>query len=102
MTSPNLENLTVSQLRALQKDAEKQIKAKEAEERKAIIQKMRQVAIDAGYDPDELMGKSKKATRKLPPKYKDPKTGKTWSGKGPTPGWAKPYKVKNKMAEIAV
>lgn len=93
MANPSLERLSVAQLRALQK---------EAEERKAVIQKMRQVAIDAGYDPDELMGKGKKAKGKLPPKYKDPKTGKRWSGKGPTPGWAKPYKAKGKMNEIVI
>ncbi len=102
MTSPDLTKLSVGQLRALQQDAEKQIKAKQAEERKAVIQKMRQVAIDAGYDPDELMGKSKKATGKLPPKYRDPESGKTWSGKGPVPKWAQPYKASGRMDEVAV
>lgn len=30
---------------------------------------------------------AKKAKEGLPPKYLDPKTGKTWSGRGRTPAW---------------
>ena len=29
----------------------------------------------------------KKAAPTLPPKYRDPKTGKTWSGRGRAPAW---------------
>ncbi|WP_404995432.1 H-NS histone family protein [Cupriavidus pauculus] len=30
---------------------------------------------------------AKKAAPALPPKYRDPKTGKTWSGRGRAPAW---------------
>lgn len=33
------------------------------------------------------LGYDKKAKNRLPPKYRDPTTGNTWSGKGRMPGW---------------
>ncbi|MGY2489894.1 H-NS histone family protein [Cupriavidus sp. CP313] len=38
----------------------------------------------AGAGGEKVAGKAKPA---LPPKYMDPKTGKTWSGRGRTPAW---------------
>ncbi|WP_235011965.1 H-NS histone family protein [Caballeronia catudaia] len=34
-------------------------------------------------------GAAKKTTSKLPPKYRDPETGATWSGHARPPGWIK-------------
>ena len=34
----------------------------------------------------------------LPAKYFDPKTGKSWSGRGPTPAWLASTRSKNKFA----
>lgn len=34
----------------------------------------------------------------LPAKYYDPKTGKSWSGRGPTPAWLASTRAKNKFA----
>ena len=50
------------------------------------------------------MGKAKKTgtSGKLPPKYKDPDTEKTWSGKGPAPKWAKPYKEQGRLGELEI
>ena len=41
--------------------------------------------------PEDLFSSTKKgkAKSKAPPKYRDPETGKTWTGKGPTPSWLK-------------
>ncbi|MTW22297.1 H-NS family nucleoid-associated regulatory protein [Allochromatium palmeri] len=41
--------------------------------------------------PEDLFSSMKKgkAKSKAPPKYRDPETGKTWTGKGPTPSWLK-------------
>ena len=33
----------------------------------------------------------------LPPKYRDPKSGATWSGRGPAPGWLASAKDRNKF-----
>ena len=100
----NIEPLTVQALRALREDADKLIKLKKAEERKRVIKELRQLAKDNGYDLDDLMGKTKKSgsSGKQPPKYKDPDTDKTWSGKGPAPKWAKLYKEQGRMGELEV
>lgn len=64
--------------------------AREKELAITIAQIKDQIA-EYGITAEEL-GLVSKRTRKtqpggLPPKYRDPKTGKTWSGRGRTPGW---------------
>ncbi len=102
MHNLNIEPLTVQALRALQKDTEKQIKLKETEDRKRVVKELRQLAKDNGYDLDDLMRKASKTgpKGKLPAKYKDPDSDTTWSGKGTTPKWAKPYKDQGRMVEL--
>ena len=41
--------------------------------------------------PEDLFSSTKKgkAKSKAPPKYRDPETGKTWTGRGPIPSWLK-------------
>jgi DNA-binding protein H-NS len=101
----NLDDLSMAQLKALQEDSAAKAKSMEKDDRKRVIGLLRQLAKDEGYDLDELMGAGKakkKASDKLPPKYKDPDTGKTWSGKGPTPQWLKPYKEQGSIDEVKV
>ena len=80
------------------------MKLNETEDRKRVVKELRQLAKDNGYDLDDLMGKAKKTgtSGKLPPKYKDPDTEKTWSGKGPAPKWAKPYKEQGRLGELEI
>ncbi len=64
--------------------------AREKELAAAIAQIKEQIA-EYGITAEEL-GFSGKRARKahsggLPPKYRDPKTGKTWSGRGRVPAW---------------
>ena len=44
-----------------------------------------------GFTSEELFGsvsrKPKKASKKVEPKFRDPATGATWSGRGMAPGW---------------
>lgn len=57
--------------------------------RKEVAEKLRQHAKDEGFDIDDLFNlkPSKRPVKKVPPKYRDPKTGKTWSGRGMKPVW---------------
>lgn len=43
--------------------------------------------------------KAKGARAKVAPKYRDPATGKTWSGRGKEPTWLVAYKRKGKKRE---
>ncbi len=60
----------------------------------AVVAKIRNLMSEYGLTVQDLglgitnMGKKMSAmTLSLPPKYRDPVSGKTWSGKGKAPGW---------------
>ncbi|NKA72569.1 DNA-binding protein [Ralstonia solanacearum] len=71
---------------------EEQIEAARQAELKAVIEQVRQVVQDYGLCAEDLglqPKRGKKASVKTPaaPKYRDPKTGATWSGRGRAPAW---------------
>ncbi|CAD6517915.1 H-NS family nucleoid-associated regulatory protein [Paraburkholderia sabiae] len=75
-----------AQLEKLQKEMEQ---AREQEVTQAIADIKQKIA-DYGITAEELGFSTKtRAPRKpaLPPKYRNPKTGETWSGRGRAPGW---------------
>ncbi len=81
-----LDNLTLAQLMKLEADIGPAIAAKrqvEAEKLKAVIAKTVQ---EHGFSIADLYGGSRKGA-KVPAKYRDAKTGKTWSGRGRAPLW---------------
>ncbi|SDX50722.1 DNA-binding protein H-NS [Allgaiera indica] len=88
----DLEKMSADELKKLMKDAEKQLAAAEARKKadtKAAIQK---ILDEAGYDIGDLFsgatgGKSKKSGSKGEPRYRDPETGSTWTGRGRKPKW---------------
>jgi DNA-binding protein H-NS len=60
----------------------------------AVVAKIRSLMSEYGLTVQDLglgitnMGKKMSAMKEpLPPKYRDPVSGKTWSGKGKAPGW---------------
>ncbi|WP_175971953.1 H-NS family nucleoid-associated regulatory protein [Burkholderia sp. BCC0322] len=68
-------------------------KAEEARraELDGIITAIREQIAEYGITPDQLFGRRRAAapsTRApIAPKYRDPKTGATWSGRGKAPQW---------------
>lgn len=62
-----------------------------------VIERIRTLMTDYGLSADDIAQKrrrgrpagvaSRKSAGTLPPKYMDPKTGKTWSGRGRAPAW---------------
>jgi DNA-binding protein H-NS len=57
----------------------------------ATIAEIKEKIAEYGITPEELGFSSKRSTSRktggLPPKYRDPKTGATWSGRGRAPAW---------------
>nr|WP_280971271.1 H-NS histone family protein [Cupriavidus gilardii] len=61
----------------------------------AVIEQIRALMDDYGLTVDDLAPRKSRgrprgvatAREVLPAKYMDPKTGKTWSGRGRAPGW---------------
>ncbi|WP_175701008.1 H-NS family nucleoid-associated regulatory protein [Burkholderia ambifaria] len=60
-------------------------------ELEGIITAMREQIVEYGITPEQLFGRRRVAASgeraPLAPKYRDPKTGATWSGRGKAPRW---------------
>lgn len=65
--------------------------AARAEELKAAREQVLQLMRDTGLTPQDILSDAKPTQkRKHPPStllYKDPETGKTWTGRGRMPSW---------------
>ena len=74
---------------------ETRIKAIEEENRKSKIDEALKILESMGLKPQDLVSGSSKgaSTRKsggkIPPKYKDPMSESTWTGRGSKPKWIK-------------
>ena len=85
-----LDAMPIEQLLHLKERVEQEIQKRHAAELEAFREKAKQMSAQLGLSLLELLGAAteKKAARvALPPKYRDPQSGETWSGKGPTPKW---------------
>jgi len=77
-----------AQLEALQQETE----AARIAELQTVIQQVRDVVQQYGLTAEDIFGRQrasrgKAAKAPVPPKYHDPKTGATWSGRGKPPAW---------------
>lgn len=68
-----------------------QMAAAREKEVAATIEQIKERIAEYGITAEELGFSSKRSTSRktggLPPKYRDPKTGATWSGRGRAPAW---------------
>lgn len=57
----------------------------------SVITAIREQIAEYGITPDQLFGRryavASKTRRPVVPKYRDPKTGATWTGRGKAPRW---------------
>ncbi|WP_147318644.1 H-NS histone family protein, partial [Cupriavidus oxalaticus] len=91
---------TYKQLLAEKEALEAKLNEVRATEVAGVIDKIRELMTEYGLTAEDIMPRRKRgrpagsADKKaaasgsaLPPKYMDPKTGKTWSGRGRAPAW---------------
>ena len=78
MPSMNIKNLSVPQLLAMRADIDKELQARKAE----LQAQLAQIGGDARAGKARIIKGSKVAA-----KYRHPKTGETWSGRGGVAGW---------------
>lgn len=89
---------TYKQLLAQKQTLDAQLAEVRASEIAGVIEKVRALMDEYGLSVDDIVGKRRRgrpagsaspkaAKEQLPPKYRDPKTGKTWSGRGRAPSW---------------
>ncbi len=78
----------IAELLAQKEAIEQKIRELKNSERNENIAKVREMIAAFDISPEELFGKRAKAWRgKVAPKYRDPVSGKTWTGRGRAPRW---------------
>jgi DNA-binding protein H-NS len=92
--TPDLDNMSVEDLRRQQEEIDRRIREKQAEEKAAIIAQIVGVVNTYQIPVDELVEalgglKVKRKGVKAKPKFQDPASGTTWSGRGKEPAWIK-------------
>ncbi len=86
------QQLSETELLTLIEKAETALKNKQANKRKEVISKIKELAasIDVTVEIHEQAGKSIKSTIRIAAKYRHPKeSDKTWTGRGIMPRWLK-------------
>ncbi len=84
------QNLSENELQAVIENAEKALKAKQANKRKEVIAQIKELAasIDVTVEINEGEKKTTRKGVKVPVKYQHPNDAtKTWTGRGVTPKW---------------
>ena len=81
---------THRELQAQLDELNKRIQAARQEEAAAALEQIRELIVLFGFSPDEVFGRpSRKPKAARSPKFRDPVSGRTWSGRGPRPQWLK-------------
>lgn len=89
---------TYKQLMAQKEALEAQLAEVRANEVAGVIERIRSLMAEFGLTAEDIAEKRRRGRpagtgaaaaekKPLPPKYRDPKTGKTWSGRGRAPAW---------------
>src|SRR4051794_26861983 len=95
----DLDRLTVPELTALIEAAQAKRQEKMEDAKAALLAEFRGKAAELGMSLQALMSSSQPATperkprrnkgEKVAPKYRNPESGETWTGRGREPGWIK-------------
>lgn len=81
---------TYKDLLAQKAKLDEQLEAARAAEVETAIAQVRQIVLEYGLTAEDLGLATKAKKRKggiVPPKYQDPKSGATWTGRGRAPAW---------------
>lgn len=90
MTDINWDDLSLEDLKAIQKQATKAIDTFLARKRKEALAAVEAKAAEMGFALGELTGAAKTKGSKAPPKYCHPENpAMTWTGRGRQPNWVK-------------
>jgi DNA-binding protein H-NS len=87
---PTRNNLMIQDLLKQKADLEAQIEALKKEHQADAIKQCKEIIASHDLTADQLFGKKVKQEKPAGiPKYTDPATGKTWTGRGRQPNWFK-------------
>jgi len=103
----DISKLSRDELESLLGQTTDRLKAFEEETVVALVEDVKKRAQEAGVSLNELIGRLKgsggKKRGKVAAKYKNPKTGETWAGRGRKPAWLeKELAVGKKVEDFAI
>jgi len=90
MTSIDLQSLSLSELKQLQKDVQRAIEGFGDRKKQEAMSALEAKAHELGFSLSDLIGtkKKRKSSGVIGPKYRHPDNAAvTWSGRGRKPGW---------------
>ncbi|MGP8431954.1 H-NS histone family protein [Paraburkholderia fungorum] len=77
-------------LLAQKEQLEKLIAQAHKNEAAGALERVREAVAEFGFTPEDVFGKRRRgAGTPATPKYRNPETGETWSGRGRAPRWLK-------------
>ncbi|WP_322060009.1 H-NS histone family protein [Paraburkholderia sp. J63] len=93
---------TYRELKAQMAELEAQAAAARAAEFQEILADIRAKVAEYGFTEHDIFGRGRGRPRKtagtaVPDRYRDPKTGATWSGRGRAPNWIKEAKNRDRF-----
>jgi len=89
-----IQQLPLDEIREAARMIEREGKRRERETRKEAQQELKQVAQRYGFELEALVeggGNKGRRQNKVAPKYRDPDSGKTWTGRGRKPKWVEAW-----------
>jgi len=90
MSEINLYSYSMSELQALARDIEVELRRRGDEERKRILAQMKELAASVDMTLDDFIAYSSSKKTKGEPKYQNPDNPRqTWTGRGKRPSWIK-------------
>lgn len=90
----DFQNLSENELQAVIQNAEKALRAKQANKRKDVINQIRELAASINVTVEIIDGEKNAGRKgfKVPIKYRHPSDPtKTWTGRGVTPKWLQSF-----------
>jgi DNA-binding protein H-NS len=92
---------TYKELKAQMDDLTQQAELARRAEFHAVVEEIRAKVAEYGITERDIFGnrrgRPRKEARVVPAKYRDPKTGATWSGRGRAPNWLKDVKNRDRF-----
>ena len=90
MSEINLYSYSMSELQALARDIEVELRRRGDEERKRVLVQMKELAASVDMTLDDFIAYSSSKKTKGEPKYQNPANPRqTWTGRGKRPSWIK-------------
>ena len=90
------------ELKAKAEEIMRQAEEARKSESAAVVAAIKEKMVDFGITMADLREGSRRGAMKttmVPPKYRDPATGQTWSGRGKAPKWLAAYLKKGRKKE---